>query len=100
MPEGRKKNLKPWLVCIGCAMIYAGLFGGLYNCTGLLFTAIQEEYGFTHSQIAIYHMIKQLACASAIGPLSKLCTGRHSKAAVALTGTLSGTPASFATSMP
>ena len=56
--EEIRQNKTPWLVLVGCTMIYGCIVGVLINCTGLFITAIIEDKGFSNSAMSLYYTVR------------------------------------------
>lgn len=59
MPE--KKNLRPWLVLLGCCMMQGGSMGVVSNSMGVFFAAINRDLGIPVGEISLYKTVVSLS---------------------------------------
>ena len=86
-PAGRKPH-RAFVVLIALMMIQAGVMGVLYNCCGIVFTAIIDDLGFGAGDLSVYYMIRSFATAIFVGLTTKLYFGRHTRLVMGLLGVL------------
>lgn len=60
-PTLKRKNLRPWLVLLGCCMMQGGSMGVVMNTMGLFFTAISQDLGFSMGGISFYKTVAGLS---------------------------------------
>lgn len=59
--NSRTRNIRPWLVLLGCCMMQGGSLGVIMNTMGLFFTAVSQDMGFTVGGISYYKTIAGLS---------------------------------------
>ena len=55
------RNLRPWLVLLGCCAMQGGSMGVIMNTMGLFFTAISRDLGFPMGDISFYKTVAGLS---------------------------------------
>ena len=76
-------------VFISLLCIEAGMLGMLTNCTGILFSAVIDEFGFRTGDLSLYYLIRSLTAAAACGVLTKLFFERNAKVVVTVVSAVS-----------
>lgn len=59
--NSRMRNIRPWLVLLGCCMMQGGSLGVIMNTMGLFFTAVSQDMGFTVGGISFYKTVAGLS---------------------------------------
>lgn len=77
-----------WLVLVAATLSQAGTMGVLFNCNGLLFSAIISDLGFRPSELSIFYTIRSLSVACTVGVLSRLAFRKNCRVVMAALGCL------------
>lgn len=65
------KNNRAWIIFATCICLSAGGIGLFMNCTGIIFTAVIDEFGFRSGDLSVYYTIRFLTQAAVVGMLTK-----------------------------
>lgn len=60
------KSKRVWLVLAGCMLLYGALMGVLFNCTGVLLTAVKDSEGFSSTDLSVFYTARSLVQAIAM----------------------------------
>lgn len=77
-----------WLVLLAAMLSQAGTMGILFNCNGLLFSAVISDLGFRSSELSLFYTIRSLSVACTVGVLSRLAFRKNCRAVMAALGCL------------
>lgn len=77
---------RAWLVALGLLLIQSGVVGVFINCAGIIFSAIIEDLGFRAGDLSIYHTIRTLVSAVAMGICGTLYFKYNAKVVITLIG--------------
>ena len=79
---------RAWVILVAMTMIHAGVMGVLFNCCGIVFSAIRNELGFRAGDLSVYYMLRSLTTALMVGFTSKLYFSSNARVVMTVLGTL------------